>query len=70
MEDGLIDLNGKEMKEACLWLLEPFFWGGGGGGGGGVDDKTVGMGISVLSGSKHNKHVCLRRAELRCASKC
>ena len=33
-EDGLIDLNGKEMKEACLWLLEPFLKGGGGGGGG------------------------------------
>ena len=31
MEDGLSDLNGEEMQEACLWLLEPFLkgdWGG------------------------------------------
>ena len=52
-EDRLIDLNGKEIKEVCLWLLDPFLkWGGGG-----VDDKTVGMGITVLSGSKCNKRV-------------
>jgi len=28
-EDRLIDLNGKEIKEVCLWLLDPFLKGGG-----------------------------------------